>query len=120
MSKLIMEALAFDSGKAGGVNVEATNNSVDSYIESALVSLASARRENPDCDIVLYCNEPVEGHHAEVAECFGIKLENVPFDNYVFSPGLPWHLAYYKLCALEHAVSTKRSLDPMWISTRVL
>lgn len=104
MASLIMEALAFDLGSAGGINVDTTNNSVASYVESALVSLASARRENPGCDVALYCSEPVSGKHAKVAERLDIKVRVVPFDDYVFESGLPWFLAYYKLCALKCAV----------------
>lgn len=99
-----MEALAFDSGKAEGVNVEASNNSAAGYVKSTLVSLASARRENPGCDIALYCNEPIAAKYAKVADRLGVKVRVVPFDDYVFKSGLTWRLAFYKLCALKHAL----------------
>lgn len=104
MSKLIMEALAFDHGRAAGVNVAATNNTVDGYVESALVSLASARRENPGVEVCLYCNEPLSDRHVEVAKRFGIKVKVAAFDDFLFDSRLLWYLAYYKLCALKHAV----------------
>ncbi len=104
MSNLIMEALAFNHGRAAGINVEESNNTADNYVESAIVSLASAKRENPDCEVSLYCNDPLSGCYVDIAKRLGIGIKAVPFDNYVFDSKLPWHLAYYKLCALKYAV----------------
>lgn len=119
MSNLIMEALAFNHGRAAGINVEESNNTADNYVESAIVSLASAKRENPDCEVSLYCNDPLSGCYVDIAKRLGIGIKAVPFDNYVFLIRNflgTWHITS---CARSSMLST-RAMRPYvsWILTR--
>lgn len=102
--RAIIESVAWDEGKATGANVY-KGKGPRPYFESAAVSLWSAKKSNPDWDAVLVTNTDVPSDVAKVLSNFGTKVVKQPFEKFSFPFDLPWHLAYYKLCALDAVVA---------------
>ena len=102
--RAVVESVAWDDVKSGGVNV-GTKKSPRPYFESATVSLWSAKKANPDWDVVLVTNTDVPDDISKVLDGFGAKVVNQPFLNFSSPYDLPWHLAYYKLCAFDSMLS---------------
>lgn len=100
---LIVEALALGKAKKGGVNVDSAKAAKRVYLSSAVVSLASMKRVNPDCDVVLATSFDVSEEHAAHLRALGVGSEVVPFDDFVYPDEVEWGLAYYKLRVLDWA-----------------
>ena len=101
--RAVVESVAWDEGKATGVNV-CKGKGPRTYFESATVSLWSVKNTNPEWDVVLVTNTEVPSDIAKVLNDFGAKVIKQPFEKFSFPFDLPWHLAYYKLCALDAVV----------------
>lgn len=104
MKQAVVECVAFDRDKSGGANVSNADGA-RGYFEAAAVSLYSMRKSNPQVDAVLVTNIDVPADVQELLESFGCRIIRQPFDSFCFPYDVPWHLAYYKLCALEAVVN---------------
>lgn len=96
----IIEAVAVDEKRASSANVDGLVDVGRAYFEQAVVSLASARRENPGCDALMVANRPPPADLAILAGANGVGVLEVPFDDFSPSKRIPWELAFYKLRAL--------------------
>lgn len=99
---LIFNALAIDDKARGSTNVSDIFLKSDGYIKNSVVSLFSAKQNNPECECALILNFEINKHYHELFEEFNIKIFYVPFDKFYFSKNYNWSLAFYKLCALDY------------------
>lgn len=114
---------------------EGSNKNVgrEVFYRCIVVSLVSAKRLNPDCDVALVTNVPVPEPYGSQLEREGILIKACPFDRFRFEAELDWSLAYYKLCALEDLLKTthydnylmmdsdtvtQRKLDDVWLEAQ--
>ena len=95
---LIFGAFAVLEGYREG---EQPNRGVDSYYRCIVVSLASAKRENPDCTVALVTNAPVPAPFDGQLAAAGVQVWRCPFEGWKFGADTPWALAFYKLCAMD-------------------
>lgn len=102
---LIFNALAIDDKARGSTNVSDIFLKSDGYIKNSVVSLFSAKQNNPECECALILNFEINKHYHELFEEFNIKIFYVPFDKFYFSKNYNWSLAFYKLCALDYVVN---------------
>lgn len=109
--RAVIESVAWDENKSTGVNVGKAKGSRP-YFESAAVSLWSAKKSNPNWDVVLVTNTDIPVDISRVLESFGAKIVKQPFEKFSFPFDLSWHLAYYKLCALD-ALMTSDKYDAL-------
>lgn len=105
MMRAVIESVAWDERKSSGVNL-GKGKGPRPYFESAAVSLWSAKKSNPNWDMVLVTNTDVPVDILRVLETFETKIIKQPFDKFSFPFDISWHLAYYKLCALDILVSS--------------
>lgn len=77
------------------------NRGRDVYYRCIVVALASARAQNPDCQVALVTNAPVPAPFDTQLARAGVTIYQCPFDKFRFGADLPWSLAFYKLCAMD-------------------
>lgn len=77
------------------------NRGRDVYYRCIVVALASARAQNPDCQVALVTNAPVPAPFDTLLARAGVTIYQCPFDKFRFGADLPWSLAFYKLCAMD-------------------
>lgn len=126
MRNLIFNSFCMIGGKVKSVNNN-SRNAGNVYLKNSIVSLFSAKRNNPDCQVVLYTNEEIPDEYG--FEALGIEVRVFPFDTYVMPENFRWSHAFYKLCCLRDAVNRGEndciisldtdtyipySLEPIW------
>lgn len=90
----------------GGVNIHNEQERTDVYLKNCCTACASARRHcGENTDVALATNIDVPEKYRAVLEQFGIKMLRYDFDQFHFGEGCEWGLAFYKLCALSHALN---------------
>lgn len=106
-TKLIYNALAFkDDGKARKLKMSDRKNSKELYLRNSFVSLISAKSHvDNDTDLALITNMPLDDKWSKLFAGHGIDVHLCPFDSFRME-GIPWELAFYKLCALDYATNT--------------
>lgn len=77
------------------------NRGRDVYYRCIVVALASARAQNPDCQVALVTNTPVPPPFDNQLARAGVTIYQCSFDRFRFGADLPWSLAFYKLCAMD-------------------
>ena len=77
------------------------NRGSDVYYRCIVVALASAKAQNPDCQVALVTNAPVPAPFDSQLHKAGVTIYQCPFERFRFRADLPWSLAFYKLCALS-------------------
>lgn len=69
------------------------------------MACVSARKNcGDDTDVAFVTNIELPAEYAEVLETAGVKVMRYEFDRFSFDGKYTWSLAFYKLCALSHAV----------------
>lgn len=100
-NNLIFSALAISEGKETSVNLSSKKGVANIYYQNVVVSLVSAKINNPQSDVALATNVDVPKKYADIFKRHGISIFVIPFDNFVFDGSYKWCLAFYKLCALK-------------------
>lgn len=104
---LIFNALAFADGysTSSQMNKYTTNSVIETYLKNSLVSLASAKHKNSQADCFLFVNVEVPDILYKEYTKFGVNIIRISFDKYKLSNEFTWALAFFKLKALDYAVS---------------
>lgn len=106
MNNIILIPFAFLKSYSGGVNLKGSNNKLDLYLKNCCVSCVSAKKNaSDDTDVALVTNIDVPGVFRDVLDEAGVKVLKYDFDRFNFDGEYDWSLAFYKLCALYHAVN---------------
>lgn len=106
MKNIICVPFAFESGFNSGVNLK-KNNRLEIYLKNASVALISAKKNNPECDVVFATNISMKELPCEFIEIMQkneIQILKVEFTAYTFPSEYKWALAFYKLCVLKHLI----------------
>lgn len=128
INKLIFCAYAYDTNKKTGENINKSNQFRDIYYKNCIVSLFSAKKNNPYADVGLITNYPVPDEYKNILIKNGIKIFLEDYNEFCFDDRMPWSLAFYKLCALKKALRyqydfylmldtdtyVQNSLEDMW------
>ena len=102
---LLMFPYAYQAGKQTGANIGHASRQLDIYLQNACVATLSARRAcGADTDVALVTNIDVPEPYAGQLARGGVRVIACPFDRFDFGGEYKWALAFYKLCALWHAV----------------
>jgi hypothetical protein len=106
---LIFGALAYDD-KANpspslGLSKIKTGRVFEIYIKNAIVSLISAKRNNPESGVGLVVNIELEDKWKRMLEDNGILVWVCPFDKFKMPDWLVYSLSYYKLCAFDYVLN---------------
>lgn len=102
---LIMFPYAYQEGKQTGTNIGRTSRQLDIYLKNACVACLSARQAcGTGTDVALVTNIDVPEPYAGLLAEGGVQIIHCPFDRFDFDGQYKWALAFYKLCALWHAV----------------
>ena len=78
---LIFGAFAVLEGYREG---EQPNRGADSYYRCIVVSLASAKQQNPDCTVALVTNAPVPAPFDGQLAAAGVQVWRCPFEGWKF------------------------------------
>ena len=108
MKRLIFTALYIeDTARSPWLQVKVVNklDSKDIYYKNCLISLISAKKYSPKCDIALITNQSVPIWLDDIFHENGIQIYLCPFENFRFPKGCKWEYAFYKINALEYALS---------------
>lgn len=112
MDNLIFNAFYSVNGKSKSIN-NTNSSAISAYLKNSMVSLYSAKINNPDCKVVLYTNEQVPDEF----EKYGIEIRILPFNDYKMPDGFKWSYAYYKLCCLKDAVNREENDNILLLDT---
>lgn len=74
----------------------------DIYMQNCFVSLCSAKRCNPQDDVMLLATRPVPEKYRMLFEKNQIQVQVIPFDSFVMPDDFAWAPAFFKLCALRY------------------
>ena len=77
------------------------NRGREVYYRCIVVTLVSAKQQNPDCEVALVTNDPLPAPFDKQLARAGVSIHICPFDRFRFAADLPWSLAFYKLCAMD-------------------
>lgn len=106
MNNIILIPFAFLNSYRGGVNLKESKSRLDLYLKNCCVACVSARKNcKGDTDVALVTNMDVPTPYKDVLEQAGVKILHYEFDKFNFDGNYTWSLAFYKLCALTHAVA---------------
>lgn len=105
MKNLILIPFAYLEAYRGGVNWKKQDERLDLYLKNCCVACVSARKNCGDnTDVALVTNIDVPTEYRAVLETTGVKVLRYEYDRFSFEGKYTWSLAFYKLCALSHAV----------------
>lgn len=106
MNNLILIPFAFLDNYSGGVNLKESKSRLDLYLKNCCVACVSAKKNcKGNTDVALVTNIDVTTPYRDVLEQAGVKILRYEFDQFNFDGKYTWSLAFYKLCALKHAVA---------------
>ncbi len=121
---LIYVPFAFDPEANSSLNFKKTNksksnNRYEIYLKNSCVSLVTAKRHNPECEVAFVTNlEEVPYKYKNILEKENIKIFYVKYDTFVFPNDYVWSLAFYKLNAL-YEMSKKKYDNICYIDSDV-
>ena len=124
---LVFCAYAYKNNFQSGHNMT-SNDTVNVYLKNCFVALKSCRYFNPDIEVALITNMKLNVEWTNLYQNNNIKIFNISYQNFLFSPEYDWSLAFYKLCALKYATTldynnialidtdtyTQRTFDDIW------
>ena len=113
MKNLICTAFSFKEGYETSTQTgkKASLDTTEMYMKNIYVSLTSAKVHNPDADVALFVNRPVSEQWEAKLTQNDISVRVCPFDEYAVPKEFRWALAFYKLCVLDHIVSSHDLFD---------
>lgn len=87
------------------MNLKENKSRLDLYLKNCCVACVSARKNcGKDTDVALVTNMDIPTAYCEILEQAEVKILQYEFDQFNFDGNYSWALAFYKLCALSHAV----------------
>lgn len=103
---LILNAFAFkeDYGSSMQLNNRTDDAKLRTYMKNMVVSLVSAKQNNPDDQVMLASSSQPDSEYKDMLEKAGVIIRIIPFDNYLMPKDFPWALAFYKLCVLDYLI----------------
>ena len=106
MKNLIVSAFAFKEGLMTSIqlNKPADSTTTEMYLKDLMVSLASARLNNPGDDVCLCTNIDLPGEWNARFEKAGVRVQKRAFDSFILPDNFNWSLAFYKMCVLSGLV----------------
>lgn len=105
MNNIILIPFAFLKSYQGGINLKESMSRLDLYLKNCSVACVSARKNcGMHTDVALVTNLDIPATYKEVLKQAGVKILQFEFDQFTFESSYTWSLAFYKLCALLHAV----------------
>lgn len=88
------------------MNLKKTNK-LETYLKNCCVSALSAvGHGGADADVAVVTNIDFPEPYAGILQRGGVRLMKCAFEHFRFASDYKWMLAFYKLCALRHVVST--------------
>lgn len=101
---VICNAFAFqeDYGTSMQMGGKADKALLEVYMKNIFVSLRSAKLQNPQDDVLLLTNAAVPDKYQKLFYENEIKIQVIPFEDFVMPKEFNWALAFFKLCALQH------------------
>ena len=106
MKNLITCAFAFKEGfqTSQQLNKTADNSTTEMYLKNLFVALVSAKKQNPEDDVVLCVNVEPSSKWISLFEQNNITVRKIEFDSFVVPREFPWSLAFFKMCVLNTLV----------------
>lgn len=100
---LITCAFAFKEGFETSLQIgrKAGAATTEMYCKDLLTALASAKRNNPEDDVVLSVNMDLSGAWKDRFAAAGVTVRKMEFDSFVVPKEFPWSLAFFKMCVLN-------------------
>ncbi len=113
MKKIIYNAFFAEGDNVKSPNFKINNYGSDknNYLKTSYVSLRSAKLSNPDIDVALVTNQPLEPSVDILFKQAGIKVFIVPFLKYRMPKDFQWEYAFYKLQALDYMLTEEEYDD---------
>lgn len=105
LKNLIFNAFAFKEDYESSANLSKTDNIISIYLKNICVSLFTAKEHNPKDDVALITNIDIPEPYKSFLNNRDIYIYICNYDTFTFPSDFKWSLAFYKLCALEHALS---------------
>lgn len=99
-----VNAFAFKENYGASMQLEKKSDSekTDIYLKNIIVSLVSAKRQNPQDEVLLVANMEVKPEYQAILDREQVRIRVVPFDKYEMPKDFPWALAFYKLKVLDY------------------
>lgn len=72
------------------------------YMKNIIVAATSAKRQNPEDEVVMITNREPLPFCREAFDKAGIKITIIPYDSFTMPGNFPWSLAFFKLCAMAY------------------
>lgn len=72
------------------------------YMKNIVVSLISAKKQNPEDAVVLFTNTQPEEQYVKLLRENGVEIRELDFDAYNMPKQFAWALAFYKLKVLDY------------------
>lgn len=101
---LIISAFCDIDGMKSGLNISDNADRKAVYYKNVIVSLISFKTANKDSDVALFTNITPPEIYCEILRKNDIEIKIYDFDEFNFKNNISWGLAFYKLCALKHAI----------------
>ena len=104
---LIINAFAFEENYGNSMQLakKGDNAKLNIYMKNIVVSLCSAKKQNPNDEVMLIANAEPAKEYSDILKENNIKTVIVAYDDFTMPKEFPWALAFYKLCALKYAAS---------------
>lgn len=99
---LICIPFAYDANKNSGKNIDTKLDIEELYIKCSIVSLISAKTNNPDSEVAFATNINLKEDLIALLNKHNIKVLHIDYDCFLFPSNYPWSLAFYKLCVMKH------------------
>lgn len=101
MKKVIANAVFKVNDKFKGVNVSSSNN-MDVYLKNSFVSLYSAKKYNPDAEVILFTNYEISVEYKKIFANNSIKIKQINEVKFKFPENFKWAPAFFKLDVLDY------------------
>lgn len=128
---IVFCAYAYKKDYQSGHNIQ-TDDTQNVYLKNAFVALKSCKMNNQDDDVALITNLELSEYWVNLFAENGLLIFYKEYNDFVFDKEYGWSLAFYKLCALQYALTkkyenyvlldtdtyTQRSFADIWIECK--
>lgn len=94
-------------------SLKTVDDAMSVYLKNAIVSLASAKIQNPDARCILNCNFEIDAHLKAVAEQAQIELHQVPYGAFKSREEFAWAITQYKYDSMAYVLGLMEEQDCM-------
>lgn len=96
-----------------GNGIDTVDKAMDSYLKNAVVSLASAKLQNPNAVCILNCDFDIPENMAQTAQKAGIQIHKVPFGGFASKEEFQWSITQYKFDSMAYVLKLMKDGDCM-------